>query len=150
MSVFDFVLSSDQAIFGYPEVKIGFVASIVSVFLIELIGLRSTKELLFTGNTLNASEAVKIGLINKVVKGKELLSAGQAFFNDFRFNSPSAVYQTKNLLQSISGDNIKRALDESCKINAKSRQTSDFKEGLLSFLEKRKPVWETKKAINGG
>ena len=59
-------------------------------------------------------------------------------------------YQTKKLLQSISGDNMQKALDDLCTFNAKSRQSGDFKEGLLSFLEKRKPVWENKIEINGG
>jgi len=75
MSVFDVAIASENAKFGYPEVKIGFVAALVSVFLVQIVGLRHTKYLLLTGNIIDSTRAEKIGLIQKVVAHNSLKDA---------------------------------------------------------------------------
>jgi methylglutaconyl-CoA hydratase len=141
ITVLDIAIASKNAIFGYPEVKIGFVASIVSVFLIQTIGLGQARYLLYTGDVIEAAEALKIGLINKIVEKEQLQLASDDFFSKIRNNSPQALEQTKRLFLDLMGDTIKDKLDHACQLNAQSRQTEDFKEGLRSFLEKRKPIW---------
>ncbi|MGD9900250.1 MAG: enoyl-CoA hydratase/isomerase family protein, partial [Calditrichaceae bacterium] len=66
-SVCDFIIATENARFGYPEVKIGFVAALVSVFLIRQVGERKARELLLTGRIISAEDALKIGLINSLV-----------------------------------------------------------------------------------
>ena len=141
ITVLDIAIASKNAIFGYPEVKIGFVASLVSVFLIQIIGLGQARRLLYTGDLIDAEEAFDIGLIHSIVEKGQLPSASDEFFSKIRENSPQAIKQTKSLLLDFEGDTIQKKLDHACQINAKSRQTDDFKEGLKSFLEKRKPIW---------
>jgi methylglutaconyl-CoA hydratase len=141
ITVLDIAIASKNAIFGYPEVKIGFVASIVSVFLIQTIGLGRARYLLYSGDLIDAVEALKIGLIHSVVEKDKLQSAADAFFSKIRKNSPQAIKQTKSLLLNLNRDAVKSKLDYACQMNAQSRQTNDFKEGLKSFLEKRKPIW---------
>jgi len=141
VTVLDIAIASKNAIFGYPEVKIGFVASIVSVFLIQNVGFAKTRKLLFTGDLIDAPEAEKIGLIHEIVEDQELEVAANTYFSKIRKNSPQALVQTKNLLHEFKRDAIEKKLEIACQLNAKSRQTDDFKEGLKSFLEKRNPIW---------
>jgi methylglutaconyl-CoA hydratase len=141
MNVFDIAFASGQAFFGYPEVKIGFVASIVSVFLVQTVGLQQAKYLLLSGKKIDAEEAEKIGLIHSIIRNGNLQTAARQFFKQIRENSPQAVLQTKRLLHQISDDKMEVLLDQACDFNARSRQLSDFKEGILSFLEKRDPEW---------
>ena len=65
-SVCDYIISTENGKFGYPEVKIGFVAAIVSVFLIRQIGERKARQLLLTGELLDPSSALNFGLINEI------------------------------------------------------------------------------------
>jgi len=143
VTVLDIAIASKNAIFGYPEVRIGFVASIVSVFLIQIIGLAQTKRLLLTGETIDATEAEKIGLILQIAKDGDLQKKSDDIFSIIRNNSPQALGQTKRLLTGTGylGDKIENMLEHACKFNAESRQTNDFKEGLKAFLEKRRPRW---------
>jgi len=140
-TVCDFVFATENSKFGYPEVKIGFVAAIVSVFLIRQIGERKARELLLSGAILNAREAFSFGLINKVLLNNEIDTYIESFISKIIGNSPQAIKGTKSLLNSFSFDLPVDILDELAKINAEFRQTSDFSEGVNSFLEKRKPNW---------
>ena len=140
-TVFDIAIASKNATFGYPEVKIGFVASIVAVFLIELLGIRQAKKMLITGEIIDAVEAQKRGLIQDVVSGNELVTVSNEICSNLRKNSPLATRQTKKLLNNYRNTILEEKLIQSCRVNADSRQTGDFKEGLQSFLEKRSPQW---------
>ena len=141
MTVLDIAIASKNAKFGYPEVKIGFVASIVSVFLIQIIGLSKARKLLYTGEIIEAHTAEKIGLIHSIVEDGELEQSSDDIFSIIRKNSPQAIKQTKKLLADHQGDMIKEMLEQACRYNAESRLTNDFKEGLQSFFEKREPDW---------
>lgn len=142
MSVFDIAFASERAKFGYPEVKIGFVAALVSVFLVQIIGFRQTKYLLLTGNIIDAYEAERLGLIQKVVAYNSLRDSADTYFDRIRNNSPQAVKQTKHLLNMQWGKQLQGFLEEASEFNAKVRKTEDFQEGLIAFLEKREPVWK--------
>jgi methylglutaconyl-CoA hydratase len=84
----DFILASDSAKFGYPEVKIGFTPAIVSVFLLYSLGYRKAKELLLSGRILDANEALDYGLINKIESSETLFTSGIAFVQELAKNSP--------------------------------------------------------------
>lgn len=140
-TVFDIAIASKNATFGYPEVKIGFVASIVAVFLIELLGIRQAKKMLISGEIIDAFEAEKRGLIQAVVSDNELEIVSNEICSNLRKNSPLATRQTKKLLNDYRDTLLEEKLIQGCRINANFRQTRDFKEGLQSFLEKRSPHW---------
>jgi methylglutaconyl-CoA hydratase len=140
-TVCDFVFATENSKFGYPEVKIGFVAAIVSAFLIRQIGERRARELLLTGDILNAQQAFSFGLINKVLSNNEIDSYIAHFVNKMMRNSPQAIKRTKLIINDFSFEEPANVLDKLAKINAEFRQTSDFSEGVNSFLEKRKPNW---------
>lgn len=140
-SVCDFIFATENSTFGYPEVKIGFVAAIVSAFLIRQIGERRARELLLTGKIVSAHDAFSYGLINKVLLNDEIDSYIEHFVNRTIGSSPQAIKRTKSLLSSFSFELSIDVLYKLSKINAEFRQSSDFSEGINSFLEKRKPNW---------
>lgn len=142
VNVCDIAIASNNARLGYPEVKIGFVASIVSVFLLYTIGLRRSLELLLTGKIIDTGTALNLGLIHMVENKEDLLSASQILIKTLKQNSPQAIKLSKNLLHSYINDDLIKMLEKACEFNARSRQNPDFKEGLLSFLEKRNPIWQ--------
>jgi methylglutaconyl-CoA hydratase len=142
VNVCDFAFSAAQAVFGYPEVKIGFVAALVSIFLVQSIGYRQAKNLLISGKLIDAQQAKESGLINDVISEESLLSYGLSFFKDLLNNSLISIQLSKRLLNETYGKYINELLNEACLFNAKARQEVDFKEGILAFLEKRKPQWE--------
>lgn len=142
VNVCDLAIASRTASFGYPEVKIGFVASIVSVFLLYTIGLRNSLNLLLTGKIIDAEAAQNLGLIHKVESHKDLVAAAESLIHDIKQNSPQSTKLSKALVHSYINADLREMLESACEFNARSRQNPDFREGLLSFLEKRKPVWQ--------
>jgi methylglutaconyl-CoA hydratase len=137
----DFTVAVPEAKFGYPEVRIGFLPAVVSVFLMRQIGEKRTRELLLTGRTIDASEAHRMGLVTQIVPAKELMIAVQILAATLLEGSPVSLYMTKKLLCDFANPEITRQLELAAAGSAQIRTTEDFREGLASFLEKRKPRW---------
>ena len=136
-SVCDVVIASrEKAIFGYSEVKIGFIPAIVSVYLMRRIGGTQAQRLLLTAENVSADEAYRLGfathvaedalLDQKVLETSQMLAA----------NSSSAMAMTKEILGNLSGMSLDAALDYACSLNAIARTTDDFKQGVAGFLQK--------------
>jgi len=137
----DFTLAAPEAKFGYTEVKIGFLPAIVSVFLSRQIGEKRTRDLLLTGRILEPAEAKEIGLINEIVPADKLMERAKELADILIAASPGSVTRAKRLLTSAAAAGVDADLERAVLENARIRCTPDFKEGLASFLEKRKPVW---------
>ncbi len=137
----DFTLAAPEAKFGYTEVKIGFLPAIVSVFLSRQIGEKRTRDLLLTGRILEPAEAKGIGLINEIVPAEKLMERAKELADILIAASPASVTRAKRLLTSAAAAGVDADLERAILENARIRCTPDFKEGLASFLEKRKPVW---------
>lgn len=137
----DFTLAVPEAKFGYTEVKIGFVPAIVSSFLIANIGEKRARNLLLTGRIFGAEEAKQLGLVNEIVAAEQLMARAQELAVQLMENSPASLQSTKKLLSSYTREQLDRQVTQAVKANAAIRQTADFKEGVTSFLEKRKPRW---------
>ncbi len=140
----DFTLAVPEAKFGYTEVKIGFVPAIVSSFLVLQVGHKIARDLLLTGRLFDAAEAHRFGLVNEVVPPDELLPRAHALARQLLENSPTSVRATKRLINGFISNTLDRQIAAAVDDNAKIRTTADFREGISSFLEKRKPVWSGK------
>src|SRR6202790_1402040 len=140
----DFTLASPEAKFGYTEVKIGFLPAIVSVFLTRQIGDKRSRDLLLTGRIIEAAEAKEFGMVSEIVPGEHLLDRANELANDLIAASPSSLTRAKHLLTSAAAAALDHDLERAILENARIRCTPDFKEGVASFLEKRKPVWNSK------
>ena len=140
----DFTLAVPEAKFGYTEVRIGFIPAIVSTFLLRQVGEKQARELLLTGKLIGADEALRIGLINEVVAASTLLARTTELAEQLAANSPASLLATKRLLRDLAGRELDDQLRLSVRENAAIRATADFREGISSFLEKRKPKWSGK------
>jgi methylglutaconyl-CoA hydratase len=136
-AVCDVTIAAHDAMLGFPEVKIGFVPAIVSVFLVRLVGHAHARELLVTGRSLGAVEAGQVGLVNDVVPATEVDARARELAAQLAAGSLQAVAATKRLLSEIPRDELDRA----AVANAEARSTADCREGVQAFLEKRRPTW---------
>jgi methylglutaconyl-CoA hydratase len=140
----DFTLAAPEAKFGYTEVKIGFLPAIVSVFLTRQIGDKRSRDLLLTGRIIDAAEAKEFGMVTAVIPAEHLEERALALANNLIEASPSSLTRSKALLTTAAAAGIDHDLERAILENARIRCTPDFKEGVASFLEKRKPVWHHK------
>jgi methylglutaconyl-CoA hydratase len=137
----DFTLAVPDAKFGYTEVKIGFVPAIVSAFLLRQVGEKIARDLLLTGRLFDAEEARRIGLVTEIVPAENLMARARELAGQLMENSPASLLYTKRLLSEAARVELDRQIEVSVRENAAIRATADFREGITSFLEKRKPKW---------
>jgi len=140
----DFTLAVPEAKFGYTEVRIGFVPAIVSTFLLRQVGEKHARDLLLTGRIIGADEAERMGLINEIVPPENLMARARELAALLMENSPASLRATKKLLSDHARPELDEQIESAVRENAAIRTTADFREGITSFLEKRKPVWSGK------
>lgn len=137
----DFTLAVPESKFGYTEVRIGFVPALVSSILVWQVGHKIARDLLLTGRLFDAAEAHGYGLVNEIVPLEQLMERAQELASQLMENSPSSMRQTKKLVNGFIADVLDRQVAQAIEDNAAIRETTDFREGIASFLEKRKPQW---------
>ena len=140
----DFTLAVPEAKFGYTEVRIGFVPAIDSTFLLRQVGEKHARDLLLTGRIFGADEAHRIGLINEIVSLEKLMDRARELAAQLMENSPISLGYTKRLLSEHAKRELDAQIQSAVRENAAVRGTQDFREGVTSFLEKRKPKWSGK------
>ncbi len=141
-TVCDFIFAVPEANFGYTEVKLGFVPAIVSCFLMRKTSETIAKKILLTGELFTAEEALKYNLITYVTKSEEINQS----VNDFALNlcnntSANALMVTKQLINETTNPGLENRLEMAVHINARVRESEDFKKGVGSFLNKEKIKW---------
>ena len=140
----DFTLAVPDAKFGYTEVRIGFVPAIVSTFLLRQVGEKQARDLLLTGRLFGAEEAARLGLVSEIVQPDKLMARARELAALLMENSPASLRATKQLLTEHARAELDFQIEAAVRENAAIRTTADFREGITSFLEKRKPVWTGK------
>jgi len=140
----DFTLAVPEAKFGYTEVRLGFVPAIVSTFLLRQVGEKQARDLLLTGRLFGAEEAARLGLVNEIVAPGRLMARARELAALLMESSPASLRLTKRLLSNHARAELDVQIDTAVRENAAIRTTADFREGITSFLEKRKPVWTGK------
>jgi methylglutaconyl-CoA hydratase len=140
----DFTLAVPEAKFGYPEVRIGFVPAIVATFLLRQIGEKHARDLLLTGRVIGTEEALRLGLINEIIAPDKLMDRARELAGQLLQNSPASLLSTKRLLSEYARGDLDTQIKAAVRENAAIRATSDFREGISAFLEKRNPEWSGK------
>jgi methylglutaconyl-CoA hydratase len=140
----DFTLAAPEAKFGYTEVRIGFVPAIVSSILVWQVGHKLARDLLLTGRIFDAAEAYRLGLVNELVGAEQLMNRAGELAMQLMENSPTSLRLTKKLINGFISAQLDVQIEQAIEENAGIRQTADFREGVNSFLEKRKPSWSGK------
>jgi methylglutaconyl-CoA hydratase len=137
----DFTISAPDATFGYPEVRIGFLPAVVSVFLARQIGEKHARDLLLTGRIIDADEAMRLGLVTRIAPASGLMAVARNVAGQLLACSPQSLLKIKKLLCNFAAPELDRELELATAEGAQMRSTADFREGLASFLEKRPPRW---------
>jgi len=140
----DFTLAVPEAKFGYTEVRIGFVPAIVSTFLMRQVGEKIARDLLLSGRLFDAQEALRIGLVKDIVPPDRLLHRARELASKLMENSPASLRATKRLLTEAARAELDSQIEAAIRDNAAIRATADFREGITSFLERRKPKWSSR------
>jgi methylglutaconyl-CoA hydratase len=112
--------------------------------LVWQVGHKVARDLLLTGRLFDAAEAHALGLVNEVVEPSRLLARARELASQLMENSPSSVRAAKRLINGFIAGQLDQQIAEAVEDNARIRTTADFREGITSFLEKRKPRWSTK------
>ena len=135
----DLRIFSDAARAAFLFVKVGLSgADMGALYLLpRIVGLGKATELLFFGDTINAQEAHRIGLANRVVAGDTLMDEAYNWANRLKDGPLYALGVTKELLESESNVNLETALEIEAAAQARCMETADFVEGYKAFMEKR-------------
>lgn len=141
----DIRIASDRAKFGQPEVGLGITPGFGGTQrLSRLIGEGRAKELIFTTNIIKADEAYRIGLVNKVVEGEELMEAAMEMAKNIASKGQIAIRYAKDAINKGGEVDLDTAMSIEKNLFGLCFASEDQKEGMAAFLEKRKPNYKLK------
>lgn len=139
----DFVLATESAQFGQPEIKLGCYPPVAMVILPQRIGLQAAAHLILRGHQISAVEAHRLGLVTSVVSDDALSAAVETLLRELRTLSSNVLRLTRNTLAHLHSSEFLEQLEEVERVYlAELMQIRDAREGIRAFLEKRKPVWK--------
>lgn len=141
----DVVIATERAHFGQPEIKIGLFPTVAAVLLPRIIGDKRARELLLTGDLIDAHEAGRLGLVNHVVPSGHLEQKTNEILNKLRELSAPSLEATVRALSLARGGSFEEGLArvEDYYLNDLMK-SSDATEGIQAFLDKRRPFWQNK------
>jgi len=138
----DIRIASENASFGQPEVKLGIIPGFSGTYrLSKIVGQGYAKELIYTGNNIKSDEALRIGLVNVVVPQSELMEYCLKLSSDIVKAAPIALSLAKKSINENYDLSTKEAIELENQLFAKCFTTTDQKEGMNAFLEKRKALF---------
>jgi len=141
--VCDIVYTTEDAQWGFPEIKLGCYPPVAATALAALVGQKHAAELILTGRTITGSEAASIGLANTAVPESRLQSTVNECVERLKQLSPAALAVTKKAIYAWDSMHFDKGLARAEKVyNDELMQTADAKEGITAFLEKRTPQWQ--------
>jgi cyclohexa-1,5-dienecarbonyl-CoA hydratase len=139
----DFVIAGDQARFGQPEIKLGVFPPVAAILLPRIIGDRRARELMLTGEIIEAREAQALGLVSRLVPAADLDPETSRLLNQLRGLSAIALEHAKRAINLGQGRSLDNALKEIEDMYLQElMKTRDATEGVNAFIEKRKAAWQ--------
>jgi cyclohexa-1,5-dienecarbonyl-CoA hydratase len=141
----DIVVASERARFGQPEIKLGVFPPVAAILLPRVIGEKRARELILTGELIDAPEALRLGLVNYGVNSAQLEQKTQEILNRLRELSAPALEATRRALDAGRGWSFDETLRrvENLYLN-ELMKTEDAREGVRAFMEKRTPAWRNR------
>lgn len=141
----DVVVSTARSRYGQPEIKLGVFPPVAAILLPQIIGEKRARELILTGELIDAKEAQRLGLVSYLVEEGETERKLQEILARLRELSGAALEMTRRALDVARGRTFDDALTrvEDVYLN-ELMKTEDAEEGLRAFMEKRKPEWKNK------
>jgi cyclohexa-1,5-dienecarbonyl-CoA hydratase len=138
----DFLVATQSAVFGQPEIKLGAMPPIATVLLPRIVGPRAAADIILTGRNIPAPEAATLGLVTRLAPDEGLDADVQALVHELGALSPLILSMTRNELRRHVNMNFEQELSDVEAFYLEHLiRTSDATEGLRAFMEKRAPVW---------
>jgi enoyl-CoA hydratase/carnithine racemase len=138
----DVILAADDVDLGYPEIDVGVIPAIHYVHLPRQIGRHKAFELLFSGEPIPAHEAASLGIINHAVPRAVLMERAFSMARKFAAKSPTIMALGRQSFMRANDLDYRRNVENQIETLCNVFSTRDGREGLMAFLEKRKPNWE--------
>ena len=133
----DLVLAHQDAEFGYPEVRVGFVPAMVMTMLRRSVGEKHAADLVLTGRIISAEEAERIGLVSRVVPAASFDDDVNATLEQIATAPPTALALTKWLFYKLDALSFEDGIAAGVVTNVESRATDDFKSGVRLFNQRK-------------
>jgi methylglutaconyl-CoA hydratase len=137
----DLAIASEDARFAFTEVRVGVAPAIISVVCLQVMHRRDAQELLLTGERVSAHRVLSAGLVTQVVEPEALDAAVAAYVDQLVQGGPEAIARTKELLRRVPAMPREDAFAWTAEVSAGLFTSSEAREGMTAFLEKRKPEW---------
>ena len=138
----DMVVASDRALFCLSEVRLGLMPAVISPYVVAAIGERASRRYFMTAERFNAAEALRLELVHEVVGKEDLDETVDALINHLLQGGPEALANSKALIFAVSRQPTSNAvIDDTAERITARRASTEGKEGLNAFLEKRTPDW---------
>jgi len=138
----DIAVTVDSANFCLSEVKLGLIPATISPYVIKAMGPNAARRYFITAERFSAQEAHRIGFVHESVPAENLDQTVAQIVNAIVNNGPNAVIAAKWLVEDVTGAEIEEdLLTYTAECIADIRSSPEGKEGVASFLEKRKPNW---------
>src|SRR4029079_3765491 len=138
----DLVIASDGATFGTPEINVGVFPFMIMALIFRNVPRKKTNELLLLGERIDAREAERIGIVNRVVAGAEFDGAVRDWATKLAAKSPVLMRMGKDAMFRQQDMAFMEALDFLRSQLTIAMSTEDIVEGVSAFFEKREPVWK--------
>lgn len=140
-AVCDIVVTADDTVFGFTEVKLGILPAVIAPFVIAKIGASAARELFLTGARFPAARARAIGLVHTLVPADDLDAGVDRTLAELASSAPSAVAAAKALIRHVAWRPPADVAGFTAETIARQRISDEGQEGMRAFLEKRKPAW---------
>jgi len=137
----DIAVAAEGTSLGFPEVRLGLVPGVISPYVMRKLGASRTRHLFLTGERFDADEALRIGLVHRVVHLDGLDAAVDAVVSDLLACAPQGIAGAKRLVHDLLDADVEAAALLARDAITDARGSDDGREGLTAFLEKRKPRW---------
>lgn len=137
-SACDIVLASDDAIFGYPEVRLGFVPAMVMALLRRQCGEKHAFELVAHGDRITAADAQRLGLVNRLFRRQSFDDDARAYAAELASRPAAALRLIKRLFYGMDEMGFDQAIARGAEVNALARMGEETRAGVREFLQRRR------------
>ena len=139
----DIVITNEEALFSFSEVRIGVIPAVISVVCLRKLGTHHGMKLFLTGERFTGRQAVEYGLAHRAVPADQLTDAVTEEIDAINLGGPNAVAEAKKLVRKVPELSVEEGFELTGEWSMRLFRSEEGAEGMAAFREKRKPRWVT-------